>query len=200
MIFLKSHKTKQPAFFKWVVVFCFLVLLGCKTDLSKVKPPEDIDKLPQLSITNFHAFYKMSSNLKAEAFAPVMDKYNIGKNYVEFTQGVDVKFYDEDFNPSTTLFCEYAINYPDEELWKFSGNVEVVSENGGILKTPELFFNQKDEKIYSVKYVEVTDTTGSVIRGKGGFESNYDFTIYEFKNVDGIINLPNDSYDEVDDL
>ncbi|MBN2664488.1 MAG: LPS export ABC transporter periplasmic protein LptC [Bacteroidales bacterium] len=197
MIFLK--KIIQPAFItKWVVIFVFSTIFGCKTDLSKIKPPEDIDNLPQLSITNFHAFYKISSELKAEAFAPIMHKYNIGKNYVEFTEGLDVKFYDENFNPTTTLFCEYAINYPDEELWKFSENVEVVSENGGILKTQELFFNQKNEKIYSVKYVEVTDTTGSVIRGKGGFESNYDFTVYEFKNVDGIINIPQESIDDAD--
>ncbi len=195
MIFLKSN-IKQPAFvLKWVVVFCFFLIAGCKTDLSKIKSPEDINKLPQLSITDFHSTYKFSSQLKAEAYAPVMDKYTIGANYVEFVKGVDVKFYDEYFNPSTTLKCGYAINYPDDELWKFSKDVVIHSKNGGTLKTQELFFNQKDEKIYSVKYVEVTDTTGSVIRGKGGFESNYDFTVYEFKNVDGIINLPQSAVD-----
>lgn len=200
MIFLKKYKTTQPAFvLRWVVVFILITLVGCKTDLSKVKPPEDIDNLPQLSITDFHAYYKMSSNLQAEAFAPQMDKYNIGKNLVEFTKGVDVKFYDQNFNPSTTLICDYAVNYPNEELWKFSGNVEVVSSSGGTLKTQELFFNQQNEKIYSVKYVEVTDTTGSVIRGKGGFESNYDFTIYEFKNVDGVFNLPQDAMESIDE-
>ena len=76
--------------------------------------------MPQLSVTNFRAFYKMGSELKVEAYAPIMNKYTIQKNYVEFPEGVDVKFYDEDYNVSTSLKCKYAINYSDQELWKFS--------------------------------------------------------------------------------
>jgi len=180
-----------------VLIVFVSCIYSCKTDLSKVKPPEDINKRPQLSIENYHASYKISNRLRAEAYAPIMNKYNIVKNYVEFPEGADVKFYDDNFEPNTTLICKYGINYPADELWIFRGDVEIMSKQGGLLKTQELFFNQKTKKIYSVKYVEVTDVDGNVIRGKGGFESNYDFTIYEFKNVDGVINLPEDAVNEV---
>ncbi len=193
---INSNILKPTFLFKWV--FCFFILFSaaCKTDLSKVKPPEDINKLPQLSITKLTANYKISSRLRAKAYAPVMNKYTINENYVEFPKGVDVKFYDENYYPSTTLVCNYAINYPEEKLWKFSGDVEIVSQKGGTLRTQELYFNQANEKIYSVKYVEVTDTSGTVIRGKGGFESNYDFTVYEFKNVDGVLTIPEEEIEE----
>lgn len=173
---------------KWLLLsLIFVFAVGCKTDLSKVKQPEDIKNLPQLSITNFEAEYKMGAMLRAKAYAPVMNKYTIQNNYVEFPEGVDVKFFDENFDIATSLICKYAINYSQQELWKFSDSVVIINEGGGVLKTQELYFDQKNEKIYSVKFVEVTDVGGTVIRGKGGFESNYDFTIYEFKNVDGEI-------------
>ena len=179
----------QKAIFnwKWLFVFLFLIISSCKTDLSKISSPDNIKDLPQLSITDFRATYKTNSQLKVEAYAPVMNKYTIQDNYVEFPKGVDVKFFDDDYNVSTSLKCKYAINYLQQELWKFSDSVVIVSQKGGQLETQELYFDQKNQKIYSVKYVEVTDPQGTIIRGKGGFESNYDFTIYEFKNVDGVL-------------
>ena len=182
---------QTASIWKWFAFFLAfsLIFYSCKTDLSKVKPPADIKNLPQLSIQNFNAKYKISNILRAEAYAPLMNKYTIDKNYIEFPKGVNVKFYNDYFHVNTSLTCEYAINYPDKELWKFSGNVVIKSNDGGTLKTQELYFDQKTQKIYSIKYVEVTDPQGSVIRGKGGFEANYNFTVYEFKNVDGVLNF-----------
>lgn len=178
---------------KWLLLSVLITLTACKTDLSKISSPDDIKNMPQLSVTDFKAYYKTGSELKVEAYAPVMNKYTINKNYVEFPEGVDVKFYDDDYNVSTSLLCKYAINYTGQELWKFSDSVVIESVQGGELKTQELYFDQKNEKIYSVKFVEVTDPQGTLIRGKGGFESNYDFTIYEFKNVDGILSFYQES-------
>ncbi len=179
---------KKATSLKWLILSMFF-MFGCKTDLSKVKPPEDIKNLPQLSIIDFRGYYKIDAVLKAEAYAPVMNKYTIQKNYVEFPKGVKVLFYDENFDVNTSLNCKYAINYVQQELWRFSDSVVIKSVDGGLLKTQELYFDQKNQTIYSVKYVEVTDPQGAIIRGKGGFESNYDFTVYEFKNVDGFISF-----------
>jgi len=185
---IKKSNIKTTSYMKWFFVYFFIILLAsCKTDLSKVPQLDAMEQLPQLSVTNFTAYYKISSSLKAEAKAPVMNKYTIQKNYTEFPFGVEVKFYDEGFIVNTSLNCSYAINYTNQELWRFSDDVVVESTKGGTLKTQELYFDQKKQMIYSVKYVEVTDPNGTIIRGKGGFESNYDFTIYEFKNVDGIM-------------
>jgi len=187
-----THKTKQTiSFGKWFVLFLIFLISSCKTDLSKIKPPEDIYNLPQLSIKNFHAQYKISNSLKAEATAPLMNKYTLKKDVVEFPKGVTVKFYDENYHITTSLKCDNASHHPQQDLWRFSENVVVKNIDGGTLKTQELYFNQKTQEIYSVKYVEVEDPQGSIIRGKGGFEASLDFTVYEFKNVDGKLAFDN---------
>lgn len=186
----KINIFQTTSIWKWFVAF-LLFINSCSPDLSKIKPPEDISNLPQITVKKFSSFYKISSKLKVELKAPLMYKYTITDNKVEFPEGINVKFYDDNFNVMTTLTCKNAINYPQKKLWKFSKDVEVKNIRGGVLKTQELFFDQKNQKIYSVKFVEVEDSDGTVIRGKGGFEANYDFSIYEFKNVDGIINVNN---------
>ncbi len=191
MIHNQINIKQTASVLKWFVLFVLVLFSACKTDLSKIQAPEDIKNLPQLSVENYHAFYKISSALRAEAIAPMMNKYTISQNFVEFPDSLEVNFYDDFFQLSTSLTCEYGIYYPNDQLWKFSGDVVIRSVAGGILKTQELYFNQKEKKLYSIKYVEVMDTTGSIIRGKGGFESNYNFTIYEFKNVDGVLNVQN---------
>ncbi len=191
---MKTHFLKQTtSVVKWFV-FLFLLSSGCKPDLSKIRPPADISNLPQLSVTNYHSYYKISSKLKAEATSPLMEKFKKKKNEVVFPQGLNIKFYDDVFNITTSLNCKYAVNYPSKMLWKFSDDVVVKNYRGGMLKTQELFFDQKNQKIYSVKFVEVTDPEGTVIRGKGGFEANMDFSVYEFKNVDGMINMQKSSW------
>ncbi len=188
-----SLSIQTASLVKWFV-FLLLFSTGCKPDLSKIRPPADISNLPQLSVTNYHSYYKISSKLKAEATAPLMEKFTINKNEVVFPEGLNIKFYDDFFNVTTSLDCKYAVNYPSKMLWKFSNDVVVKNDRGGMLKTQELFFDQKNQKIYSVKFVEVTDPEGTIIRGKGGFEANMDFSVYEFKNVDGMINMQKSSW------
>jgi hypothetical protein len=121
----------------YILILIIIFLASCKTDLSKIQAPEDIKNLPQLSVKNYHAYYKISSVLRAEAIAKVMNKYTINDNYVEFPDSLEVRFYDDFHQISTALTCNYAIYYPKDELWKFSGDVVIKSMAGGTLKTQE---------------------------------------------------------------
>lgn len=58
-----------------------------------------------------------------------------------------------------------------------------------MLKTEQLFGDEKQQKIFSVKKVTIIEPDSTVIQGKKGFESNTSFTIYKFLDVNGIIQL-----------
>ncbi len=186
----KNKKTAILSFARWLFVFALLVSTGCnKEKLQKIYNYYNMDEAPQISIKSLKSVYKESNIMRARISAPVMNYYVIssGNRRTEFPNGVRVQFYDENMRLSSTLRADFAVYYEKPKLWKLSGNVVVSSISGGTLKTQELYYNEKEQQIYTIKFVEITDPHGTVIRGKGGFVSNFDFTVYEFRNVDGVI-------------
>jgi LPS export ABC transporter protein LptC len=66
-------------------------------------------------------------------------------------------------------------------------NVEVVNAKGDKLNTEHLIWDEQKKKITSDAFVKIT-TAKEIIMGKG-LEANQDFTQYEIKNIQGIINI-----------
>ncbi len=179
----KIETNKLKLFFIISLFFIF----SCSNNLEEIKPYQIKSDIPNVSVKNMHIIYNSSNRLQLEIFAPIANQYQTDNPYMEFIEGVDMYFFDNNFDTTSSLTADYAIYYQKQELWKATGNVVIIGQNGIIMKTEEIYGNQKDEKIYSIKYVEVVDADGTIIRGKGGFESNFKFTNYKFKNVDGII-------------
>ena len=180
-------KTKQlfPTIFLIIISFYFF---SCSNKLEKIPSTYIKENQPDVTLINFYTKFNSNEQLRIEAEAPIAYFFlNIDNPYREFPDGLLVNIFDNNFNITSSVKSDYAIYYDKQKLGKASGNVVVKSENGGLLKTQELYIDQNTAKIYSIKYVEVLVKDGTIIRGKGGFESNLDFTIYEFKNVDGVI-------------
>jgi len=180
----EKNKINNRMFFLIVSLF---FLFSCSNNLEEIKPYQIKSDIPNVSVRNMHTIYNSSNRLQAEIFAPIANQYQTDNPYMEFLEGIDMYFFDEKFDTTSSLTADYAIYYQKQKLWKATGNVVIIGQNGITMKTEEIYGNEKDEKIYSIKYVEVADPDGTIIRGKGGFESNFDFTKYKFKNVDGII-------------
>ena len=96
-------------------------------------------------------------------------------------------FFDKSKRLHSGLVADYGVYYDTENFAKAKGNVILTNVNGSVLRTEELFLDEKEEKIYSVKSVNIKDKDGFEITGKGGFESNLDFTVYRFTDVTGKI-------------
>ena len=78
-----------------------------------------------------------------------------------------------------------AIYYYDKKgLWELIGNVEVESLQGEHFETSQLFWDQKQEKVYSDKFMRI-EQEDKIITGIG-FESNQDMTQYKIFNSQGI--------------
>ncbi len=54
---------------------------------------------------------------------------------------------------------------------------------GETFKSEELFWDQRQQKVYSKKYVEVFRPDKMTLHGMGGFEANQQMTEYRFWNV-----------------
>ncbi len=182
-IIINKITNNQKLFFIIILFFIF----SCSNDLEEIKPFQLRDDIPNVSVKNLYTIYNSNSRMQAEIFAPIMNQYQTDNPYMEFPEGVEMYFFDNNFDTTSSLTADYAVYYMKQQLWKATDNVIITGKNGSTMKTEEIYGNEKDEKIYSIKYVEVADPDGTIIRGKGGFESNFNFTNYKFKNVDGII-------------
>jgi len=173
---------------KSFLIFTIISIFSCSDNLEKMNEVENIDESPDVEIFNFQSIYNTDKLMKAKVTAPVARNFATSNEpYMEFPDGLKTVFYDEYLKEISSLTANYTIYYTTKKLWKATGNVYIENIQGGTLQTEELFVDEVNKKIYSVKYVKVTDADGTLVEGKGGFVSNFEFTEYEFKDVSGIL-------------
>ena len=106
--------------------------------------------------------------------------------YWYFPKGIYLERFDSLFQVEATILADSAWNYTDKQLWRLKGNVDIRNMEGEMFLSDELFWDQKNEKVYSDKYIEIKQDETEL---KGyGFESNQEMTEYRiFRPHDGRI-------------
>jgi len=106
---------------------------------------------------------------------------------MEFPQGIEVLFYDDQANVSSQLTANFAIYYEMQKLWEARDSVVAINVNGELLNTDLLFWDEEKGLIYSTRFVKIT-TSDEVLFGEG-LEANQDFTDWVIKKPKGTIYL-----------
>lgn len=101
-----------------------------------------------------------------------------------FPEGIYIEKFDTLFHAEASVKADTAYYYDKKGLWELIGNVKVESLQGERFETSQLFWNQKDEKVYSDKYIRI-EQADKIITGIG-FESNQNMTQYKIFNSQGI--------------
>ena len=170
------------------LLLIIIASIGCENDPTVVKQLTKEVELPVSSTKNVEMLYTDSARLRAKVKAPRRDTYLGEKERIEFTEGVEVKFYGEDGSESGELKAKYAINNTKSEQMIARNNVQLVNKlEGKRLETEELIWDQKSGRIYSDKFSKITSKQ-EVIYGDG-FESNQDFSQYRILKIRGIVNI-----------
>ena len=115
----------------------------------------------------------------------IYDKKN--PPYWAFEKGVYLEKFDTLFRIEASIKADTAYYHEKKKLWELKGNVQIMSLRGDKFQTELLFWDEKKEKVYSYKYIQI-EQDDKVIRGYG-FESNQDLTEYEIKNTTGIFTI-----------
>ena len=124
---------------------------------------------------------------------PVLKMYSIfwkmhaRAYYWAFEKGVYLEKFDTLFHIDASIKADTAYYYEKKKLWELKGNVQILSQRGDKFQTELLFWDEKKEKVYSDKYIQI-EQEDKIIRGYG-FESNQDLTEYEIKNSTGIFTV-----------
>ena len=176
------------------VIIIMGTFVSCKNDIETINALNNEIKLPDQTGFNIEITYTDSGKIQGKIYAPEVNKYDRGEEpYVEFPKGMKVMFYDSLERPTSYIKANYAIYYEKKQLWEARN--QVVAENlvnHDKLETEQMFWDQKEEKIYSEKFTRLTNSDG-ISYGEGGFESRQDMSKWRLKGSSGTLNVNNDN-------
>ena len=107
--------------------------------------------------------------------------------YWAFEKGVYLEKFDTLFHIDASIKADTAYYYEKKKLWELRSNVQIQSQRGDKFETELLFWNEKEEKVYSDKYIRISQED-KVITGYG-FESDQNLTEYQIKNTTGVFTV-----------
>lgn len=107
--------------------------------------------------------------------------------YWAFEKGVYLEKFDTLFRVDASIKADTAYYHEKKKLWELRGHVQILSQRGDRFQTNLLFWDEKKEKVYSDKFIQI-EQEDKVIKGYG-FESNQDLSEYEIKNTTGIFTI-----------
>lgn len=175
-----------------IITLVMLFSVSCKkNNLEIVRSLTETDSLPNVRVWDLHTVYTDSGKIKVVVEAALVEKYSYeDNNDVYFPSGIHVNFYDSLGQPGSNLTSKYAIYHQDDRLWEASDSVVVINSDGKILETELLFWNEKEERIYSPTFVKIT-TTEDVTHGEG-FEADQAFEVMRIKKMTGTFSMDED--------
>jgi LPS export ABC transporter protein LptC len=174
-----------------------LYLVSCQNEL------EDIQKIQQQQESGIERadsvtlLYSDSAVVRMAATAPQMLYYLDPKNpRREFPKGLHVNFFDDQQQPSAQLTARYAEQSDQTQKITLRDSVVIWNRRDQQLQTEELFCDEREQKIYSNRFVTIT--TPTYIMYGTGFRSNLDFSDWYLDTVRGTVlttsNLDNPLY------
>src|SRR5574344_1839845 len=181
-----KYKTVHTASNLWLLAV--LVFASCQSNKHEdLQAVEDFQQRPSIAMKDLHTIITASGYYKYQFETPELYKYDKTENpYTDFPKGLSFKMFSEKgTNTKSRIQCKNARYFSNENLWELNNDVEAVTEKGDLLNTEQMFWNTKEHRIYSDKFVKIT-TASQVITGYG-FESDEKLSKYEIKNPSGQI-------------
>ncbi len=172
-------------YFRGGVFLLSLLSVSCSNSLDDIKrvdigDAQNIEKAQDVEI-----FYSDSAivrlRITADEMRNVLDRENPKR---DFPKGIWVDFFDMRGQKTSELTAKYAEYKEIERMIELRDSVVLWNEKNEKLETEQLFWNEKDGRIYSNKFVKIT-TFSEIITGYG-FSSNMEFSQWEIDSVSGI--------------
>ena len=139
----------------------------------------------QLS-TNVEITLTKKGNVTAKIKSEVLKKNNQSLQ-LELFDNVNVDLFDENFQQKSLIKSQSAIVNEKENKIKAYGNVVVISDDGKILMTDSLTWDNNSDKIYTYANLEFITSDSDTLYGTG-FKSNIDLTNWNILQPRGSIN------------
>ena len=173
-----------------VMVVAFLLLLSglvaCQRHDVKLQAEAISDRsaMPVLEALEVTTLISDSGVTRYRIQAPkwlMFDKAT--PSYWEFPDGILIEKFNEQLETDAMIRADYAYYDEPAQRWRLQGHVHAMNQQGEQFDTPLLYWDQKEESIYSDSSIVITKAN-SVIQGIG-FRSNQEMTLYTIQRPTG---------------
>ena len=168
-----------------VVMLLLLLTIACSSEKKEIVDVAfDPEKTYTMKATEVNSLVSDSGLTRYRLNAKEWLVFDKAKDpYWYFPEGIYVEKFVALFQTEASIKADTAFYFSKRELWRLVGNVKVESLQGEKFDTSELFWNQKEGKVYSDKYIRI-EQEDKIITGVG-FESNQEMTQYKIFNSKG---------------
>ena len=172
-----------------MVVFGLLMAMGLiyceEKEQTLLKGNFDPEKFATMTTTDVSTLISDSGVVRYKIESPVWYVYDQAKRpRWNFPKGLHLEKYNDMFRVEAEVKCDSAVYFKDEQLWRLDGYVEIVNIAGEKFLTPQLYWDQRHQKLYSDSFIHI-ERQGRIIEGYG-FTSNERMTNYEVLKVMGM--------------
>ncbi len=126
--------------------------------------------------------YSDSAQVKLIIESPILERYNdVAEPKDVFPKGILISFLNDSKVPTSWLKADYAVRNPRLKTMIAKGNVVFYNSENDRLQTSELIWDETSKKIYTEKFIRITQPSkGDTIYGMG-FVTDPQFKIIEIK-------------------
>ena len=167
----------------------FFVLTSCEEDLAEANKNAN-KNFPSRVIYNADITRRDSGKVKVRFKAPLLEEYEfIDTPYVEVRKGLYLEFYDSKKpNVPGKLWAKYAKIIEKKQFYEAKGNVKVINNEGQTFVMESIYWDKKNQKMYTKDTVFISDKDGNIFVAAHGMNAKDDFSEYTFYNNSGDFN------------
>lgn len=168
----------------------FFALTSCEEDLTETNKNANKNFASRI-IYNADIIKRDSGMVKVRFKAPLLEEYEfIDTPYVEVKKGLYLEFYDSK-KPKTPgkLWAKYAKIIEKKQFYEAKGHVKVINNEGQTFVMETIYWDKKNQRMYTSDTVFITDKDGSIFVAANGMNAKDDFSEYTFYNNSGDFNV-----------
>ncbi|MCF6131010.1 LPS export ABC transporter periplasmic protein LptC [Flavobacterium wongokense] len=174
--------TRNSIPFGLAILFC-LAITGCESNFRDVQKMGFSEFSPSGDADGINLKYTDSGRITANLVSPKMLDYaTVQYPFTEFPQGMHLTLYDKN-GKETYIDARYAVSHKATNLIDLQDHVKISNQNGEMLETEQLYYDQKNEWFFTEKKFKFTSPKG-VSYGEG-IDFSKDFKKVNSQKISG---------------
>ncbi|GAA4031530.1 LPS export ABC transporter periplasmic protein LptC [Flavobacterium cheonhonense] len=160
-----------------------LAVASCESNFKEVQKMGLSEFTPSGDADSINLKYTDSGRITANLISPKMLDYaTVAYPFTEFPNGMHLTLFDKN-GKQTYIDAKYAISHKTTNIIDLQGNVKISNQNGELLETEQLYYDQKNEWFFTEKKFKFTSPKG-VSYGEG-IDFSKDFKKVNSQKISG---------------